>query len=276
MTNFNTERKNYSKITAQIAKNVVKRKILEIRTRGARAADELIDELIGKNKKKSKQSDFSPIEDKIVPIIEKNRVKWRNFIIEIVGRFDADALSTLGVNLIYGGLMTSSVGNVGWVSVITVDGSDQRKLTEILTNGRNRGNFVWILRGKEAFSPETLKICRYFPECAFLLAADRPIDRSALSGLKNILVLTKKGDIKGERSDLPYVLVGESDPIFCCRKEGSGGNSYTGLNSWPEPLMKFLEAPSFPICIDSLSAALDSVENLLSGGRSYRIPYYFA
>ena len=276
MANYSIERKNYSKFTAQIAKNVVKKKILEIRTRGARAADDLIDELIGKNKKGSKSSEFSPIKDKIIPIIEKNRAKWRNFIIEIAGRFDADALSVLGVNLIYGGLLTSSAGNVGWASVITVDNPDQRKLTEILANGRNRGNLVWILRGKETFSPETLKICRYFPECAFALVGDSAIDPMALSGLKNILILIKKGDKKCEKMNFPYILAGENDPIFDYRKEGSGNKSSLDLNSLPLSLIKFLEAPSFPICIDSLSEALGSVENLLSGGRRANIPYYFA
>ena len=270
MTNFNIERKNYSKLTAQIARNMVKKKILEIRTRGARAADELIDDFVQKKQKNNKKPSFT---DEIVPIIERNRAKWRNFIIEIAGRFDAEALATVGVNFIYGGLLTSSVGNVGWASVVTVQSGDAGRLAEILTRGRNRGSFVWILRGNNAFSPETLKTLRYFPEYAFLLVADRKIDEREVAGAKNILFLIKNGEKSIQKCNIPYVLVGENDPIFNFSGQGSGKRA-SGIS--PREAMRFLESPTFPVTIDSFSDSLDSVECLISGGREGHIPYYFA
>ena len=280
MANYSFERKNYSKFTAQIAKNVAKKKILEIRTRGARAADEIIDDLLKKaqdgGQKGSKTAQNSVFGDKMLSIIEKNRAKWRNFIIELAGRFDPDALSVFGVNLIYGGIMTSSVGSSGWASVITVDSSDQRKLVEKISQGRNRGNLVWVLRGREAFSQETLKSCRYFPECAFVFVNNGNVDVSALSGHKNILIVLKNGDKKEEtelaRRGIPYLFASSDDDIFNTKEKGRGAKSFSLSSS----LMSFLESPAFPIFIDDLSGGLNSVENLLSGGKSNSIPYYFA
>ena len=46
--NNESERRNYSKLTAQIARSTVKKKILDIRSRGTDAANELIDEFVKK------------------------------------------------------------------------------------------------------------------------------------------------------------------------------------------------------------------------------------
>ncbi len=269
MANYSVERKNYNKFTAQISKNVVKKKIIEIRTRGARAADELIDDLIEKAKKESKNPQNSLLGRTLGSIIEKNRVKWRNFIIELAGRFDPDSLAIFGVNLIYGGILTSSAGNSGWASVISLDRGEQGKLSEFISKGRNRGSLVWILRGREAFSPETIKTCRYFPECAFVLASEGDFDASVLSNSKNILVLLKKGDQKGEKE-----LLGRGIPyIFADMNEKGRGEIYSSL---PPSLYGFLEAPRFPIVIENLSDGLNSIEYLLSGGKNKTLPYYFA
>ena len=276
MTNFNIERKSYSKITAQIAKNVVKKKILEIRTRGARAADEIIDDLLEKAQNGTKKTQISALGDKMLSAVEKNRAKWRNFIIELAGRFDPESLSTFGVNLIYGGIMTSSVGNVSWASVITIDGSDQRKLVERISQGRGKGNLVWILRGKEAFSSETLKSLKYFPECAFMLVSNGRIDHSAFAGLKNILIILKNGDrseeLELQRRGTPYLFAPESDDVFVTTKEkGRGAQSFSSST-----LMSYIEAPIFPIVINDLLGGLNLIENQLSGGKSHSIPHYFA
>ena len=276
MTNFNIERKSYSKLTAQIAKNMVKKKILEIRTRGARAVDEMIDEILEKAQNGTKKAQNSVFGDKILSAVEKNRAKWRNFIIELAGRFEPDTLSTFGVNLIYGGIMTLSVGNTSWASVITIDGSDQRTLVERLSQGRSKGNLVWILRGKGTFSSETLKSLKYFPECAFMLVNNGRIDHSALSGLKNILIILKSGE-KGEETELqrrgiPYLFAPESDDIFVTTKEkGRGVQSFSSSS-----FMSFIEAPIFPIVINDLLSGLNLIENQLSGGKSHSIPHYFA
>ena len=269
MANYSIERKNYNKFTAQIAKNVVKKKILEIRTRGAQAADELIDDLIEKTEKDSKSSQNLLLGRKISAIIEKNRPKWRNFIIELAGRFDPDSLAVFGVNLIYGGILTASAGNSGWASVVSLGCGEQRKLSEIVSKGKNRGSLVWILEGREAFSSETVKTLRYFPECAFVLASDGIFDASALSGAKNILILLKKGDQKGEKE-----LLGRGIPyIFADAGEKGRGEIYSSL---PPSLYSFLESPRFPIVIENLYEGLNSIEYLLSGGKNKSIPYYFA
>ena len=276
MANYSIERKSYNKLTAQIARNVARKKILEIRSRGAQAADELIDDLLEKSAKNPKSAQKSPLKDQIKFIIERNRVKWRNFIIEIAGRFDAEWLSTVGVALIYGGIITSSLGNEAWASVVSIEQKDLRALTETVSKGRNRGSMVWILRGEEVFSPEIIKVCRYFPECVFVLAAGREFDASALSGVKNTLVLLPKGDQKSEkellRQGTPYIFADRSDPIFDTRRKGSGEI----LSTLPPSLMSFLEAPRFPIFIEDMSCGLNSVEFLLSGGKNKSIPYYFA
>ena len=273
MANYGIERKNYSKITAQIAKNVVRKKILEIRSRGARAADELIDDLIEKHQKSPKRSFLG---EKAIPIVERSRSRWRNFIIELSGRFDADVIATLGVNLIYGGIMTTSAGNSGWASVLSAESADARAMTEIISKGRNRGNLVWLIRGKEAFSPEIVKSYRYFPECAFVLARSREESLSTLSGAKNTLVLLKKGDQRGEKEllglGIPYISVDGSDPIFDPRGKGRE-SSFSFL---PPSLLSFLENPGLPITVEGLSDGLNAVENLLSEGKSRSVPYYFA
>lgn len=280
MANYSFERKNYSKITAQIAKNVVKKKILEIRSRGARAVDEIIDDLIKKaqenGQKGAKKAQNPLLSDNFMSIIEKNRAKWRNFIIEVAGRLDPDALSTFGVNLIYGGILTSSVGNRDWASVMTIEGLGQQKLVEKLSQGRNRGNLVWILRGREAFSPEALKSCRYFPECAFIFVNNGNIDVSVLSGHKNILIILKNSDKSAEneliRRGIPYIFVSDDDNIFNTKEKGRGSKGFAASYS----LMSLIEAPSYPIMINDLSGGLNFVENLLSEGKSSAIPYYFA
>ena len=212
MANYSIERKSYSSLTARVAKNAVRKKISEIRLRGAQAADELMDELLIKSSKNPRNS---PLMSRIVSLIDKNRPKWRNFIIELAGRFDAERLSVFGVNLIYGGILTSSTGDTGWASLVHMDNISSDKLYEIVTKGRNRGNLVWILKGRGAFSPETVKICRYFPECAFVLTDSGDMNAVPLSEAKNILVLLQKGNVKGEkellRSGIPYIFANLSD-----------------------------------------------------------------
>ena len=278
MANYGAERKNYSKFTAQIIKNTVRKKLLEIRSRGARAADELIDELIERHQKSSrspKNSKKSFLGDKAASIIGENRVKWRNFMVELSGWFDAENLSVLGVNLIYGGIMTSSAGSSGWASVVSAEASGKRDLSEIISEGRSRGNLAWIIRGSEAFSPETIKICRCFPECAFILADGAGKSLPALSGTKNILVLLKNGDQRNEkeliRQGIPYIFADGGDPIF----DPKGKGREASLSSLTPSLTAFLESPRLPIVIESFSELLNTVENILSEGKSRSVPYYF-
>ncbi len=276
MANYSIERKNYNKLTAQIARNVIKKKILEIRTRGATAVDELIDDLWEKSVKSQKSPQNRFVNSKITPLIEKNRSKWRNFIIELAGRFDADCLSVLGVDLIYGGIMTSSAGNTAWASVVSVEHKSPRAFAEIISKGRNRGTMVWILRGREAFSSETLRTCKYFPDCAFVLASNQDFNATVFWGAKNVLVLLKKEDKNAEkellRQGIPYIFADGNDPIFDVRGKGSG----VILPSLPPALTSFIESPRLPITIDNPTICLNSVEYLLSNGKSSTIPYYFA
>ena len=174
-----TNRKPYSKLTAQIAKNTVKKQISAIKSGGAKATDAFIDQFIETNGKKSQNAFESenPLMSEFLTIVRKNRAKWRNFIIELVGRFDADALATVGVGLVYGGVITSSVGDAGWVSEIILDEKTReisadriKKISDIISQGRNRGCFVWIIKGKGTYSPELLRLYRYNPDCVFFVA----------------------------------------------------------------------------------------------------------
>ena len=276
--NNESERRNYSKLTAQIARSTVKKKILDIRSRGTDAANELIDEFVKKESRSTKQTQFSVIEDKIVPIIEQNRSKWRNFVIECSKSFDPERLATLGVNLIYGGLLTASANNAGWASIVDINKKGREEsLSRLLSLGKSQGNFVWILRGEEAFSPEIARICRSFADFAFMLVCDRQISTESLSGLKNALILIKSGNKKSEnevlRAKIPYILVGEADRLFDRSQEGRGSSYNSGAL---RPLTDFLESPRCPIPVESLSDVLDSIENLLSAGNNSQIPHYFA
>ena len=272
MDNYYTERKNYSKFTAQMARNVVKKKILDIKSRGARAADELIDDLINKAHKSPKSAASDGFARDVAVIIEKNRSKWRNFIIELSGRFEADRLAAIGVNLIYGGLLTSSVGESGWASTIHVEGANSDKLYEIISKGRNRGNFVWILTTKGGLSEDILKTCRYFPECAFILADSRVNYDNAALDSKNIAFLLKAGDQNGEKEllkrGIPYIFTGSTE----CSEKGRA-ETFSAMRS---SLFSFLEAPRLPIVISDLAKSLDSMEYLLSNGKNRAVPHYFA
>jgi len=288
-----TNRKPYNKLTAQIARNTVKKHMMSIKSGGARAADELMDQFLGKNgggqRKNHGSKEKGEFESKILPLIERNRGKWRNFIIELVGSFDIDSLSTVGVGTVYGGMMTASVGNAGWASELIFDGKNRdltseriKKASELISAGRNRGSMVWIIRGKGTFSREMLRLYRYYPECVFFLAENRETgskswentDKKELLSSKNI-VFVLSGTDQGEISliaplGIPYVI----DPsLKGSTDHRSEGKASTGTGYYRE-LLGFIEAPAFPLTINGLSEAADVVETLLSDGKSRKIPRY--
>ena len=94
------ERKNYSRFVAQAAKNTVKKKLMEIRRSGARAADEIIDFLLKSGDKSHtagvKRTNAFDFAETIRSEIEMNRSKWRNFLIELATRFDPEILASFG------------------------------------------------------------------------------------------------------------------------------------------------------------------------------------
>jgi hypothetical protein len=288
-----SDRKLYSKLTAQIAKNTVRKHVAAIKKGGARAADELIDQFIGttaENQRKTRNSkELSAFQSKFIPVIERNRGKWRNFIIELAGRFDIDSLSTVGVGIIYGGIMTASVGNAGWASELIIDNKSgepdaerTKKASDLISLGRNRGGMVWIVRGKGTYSPEMLRVYRYYPECTFFLIEEREdrsrsfenTDKKELFGAKNIIFVLSGAD-QAEYTliasmGIPYVV----DPSLKGNTSRASGAQLSVGREYEGEIMRFFESPSFPLTINRISEAANIVENLLSEGKSRQIPRY--
>ena len=285
-------RKSYNKLTAQFAQNAVRKKIIEIKRGGARAADELIDQITGdltKNGRKTgREARGSFAESRLLSHISKNRGKWRNFIIEAAASVDVDTLSTFGVNFVYGGLMTSSTGGIGWASLLditckngSISADRARKISETIFSGKSRGCMVWIVKGSGGLTPEMLRIYRYHPECAFILCdfehkgEDKTIgsDFEQLLKLKNIALLADERDSaemsnKLRRAGLLYMLGHLSvDNIISSAGKGSAV-------SIPKELSSFLESPSFPLRVGNIFEHANTIEALLSEGKSRVIPSY--
>jgi hypothetical protein len=180
--------------------------------------------------------------------------------------------------------LTSSADNVGWASTVDIDKRESgEELFKIFSRGKGRGNFVWILKGSEAFSSDTVRVCRSFPDFAFIFVYDEYAALNSPPDLKNALILIKNGDKKREsevlRAKIPYILLGEHDPLFdhSGEKGRVKGPSSPSVSSFSlRHLMKFLESPSHPIAIECFSEVLDMLEDLLSSGKSLHIPRYFA
>ena len=283
-------RKPYSKLTAQIAKNTIKKHLYSIRTGGARAADDLIDQFIGKGDQNHRNShiqrEMSAFEREYRPMIEKNRGKWRNFIIELSGRFDPEALATVGVGIVYGGIMTSSVGNVGWAAEIDlgdkfteIPAEKIKKVSETISAGRNRGCMIWIMKGKGTYSSEMLRLYRYNPDCVFFLADSeedrvrsmKGTEKNELLGAKNIVLVLSGKDRNTisyvDTTGIPYVL----DPSM---NDGKSHSVATPMRGYDRELIGFFDSPTFPLSINGISEAADVVEKLLSEGKSRQIPRY--
>lgn len=305
------ERKNYSRFIAQAAKNIVKKKLVEIRHGGARAADELIDQLLSKSGENSgstyKKSSQAGLEALVRSELDKDRGKWRNFIIEAAMRFDADALACFGVNFVYGGLITSSAGNTGWAAIVDADARPQdpssllaekasqrstiqrrsRALSELVSRGRARGTMVWIIEGKGLFSAEMLKTYRFEPDIAFILLEKcdkngvwaNNIPFNEIFGLKNVLTVIPENESsfisEYSRREMLYAVsssakwgrVGNSNNFSCSICDITHGRL-------PDELMSFIKNPSFPICADGIFELFNTVECILSGEKSKKIPEY--
>ena len=301
---FLPERRNYSRFVSQAAKNTVKKKLMEIRRSGARAADEIIDALL-KNGEKSHVADAKhpktmDIAEMVKPEIEKHRGKWRNFLIELATRVAPEFLASFGVNFIYGGILTSSYANVGWTSLLKLDGEKsslsgavngsirgassgekQRKASEILSRGRAKGSMIWIVEGSGTFSSEMLNLYRYEPEIAFILMGNT--DKSdvleafgELSRLKNVLTVIDENDTdiisKWSRSGMLYAvcsgdLGGREEKCGDSIKDISTGKISNILRS-------FMENPTFPLRADGIFTLFNYIEALLSGGASNKLPEY--
>lgn len=306
------ERKGYNRLVAQTAKNIVKKKLIEIRRGGARAADDFLDQMLNKNEsnrgttKKSAILGGFDIESFARAELDKNRGKWRNFIIEAATRFDPDALACFGVNFIYGGLMTASVGNIGWASVIkmgenahnsshapfsaptSVGGGQNagRAVSEYISRGRARGNMVWIIEGKGLFSSEMLKTYRFAPDIAFILLEKgdknsiwcKEIPFEELSQLKNILTVIPDTEVavisEFNRRGMLYAL--SSAERY--RREGNKGAIFVDITheSLSNIFEGFIRNPTFPIRSDRIFELFNGIEQLLSGGKSDKLPEYRA
>ena len=310
MTNANSgiERKSYNRFVAQTAKNIVKKRFLEIRRGGARAADEIIDQLLNKNGKNkthgTNAQELNELERIARAEIEKDRGKWRNFIIEAAMRFDIEALACFGVNFIYGGLLTSSVGNVGWASVIEIEtnadlpqdhsanaankgggvSNRARIISETVSRGRSRGNMVWILKGRGLYDPDMLKIYRFEPDIAFILL-EEPDKNGIRRGTASF------DDLSRLKNVLSVIPASESDFISNCgsrgiiyavssvnktQTEGKGELFSVDLSRGRLPIAieGFIKHPSFPIIADGMIPLFNCIEYILSSGRSKQIPVH--
>jgi hypothetical protein len=301
--NSSFTRKGYSKLAAQIAKGAVKKKILTINHSGARAADEILDGIMENHKKTSDFNGFdggrsentSYLELTAKRCIERNRAKWRNFLIELVSRFDHDAISCFGVNFVYGGLLTASVSNIGWASVIEIGANREgaaKIALETVMKGKARGNMVWIIKGRELLSPEMRKIYLFNPECAFILNfcpsddgdLSQMIGSADLSKLKNILILIPescKRSLSCMQNHRTLYAVTKDCPGSCALtgfSKGEGDRIRNGEGSvrseLPRGVWSFLESPSLPIYADGMEDLFDDIENFISGGKSRRMPRY--
>jgi hypothetical protein len=222
-------------------------------------------------------------------------------MVEAAVRCDPDALACFGTNLIYGGLMTSSYGGVAFASLLKLEGARRsasgheafsekessteigrsREISGLLSRGRMQGNMVWVISGREAFSPQMLKNYRYEPEIAFILMGNNEkssiIDAfSELSRLKNVLTVLDERDTelisKWSKSGMLYAISGSAS----CNRAGNSGNflSPLDLNNIPSGLEDLIKDPSFPIRADGILPFFNAVESILSGGVRKCIPEY--
>ena len=202
--------------------------------------------------------------------------------------------------------MTASVGNIGWASVIKIGenahnsshapfsattsvGGGQnagRAVSEYISRGRVRGNMVWIIEGKGLFSSEMLKTYRFAPDIAFILLEKgdkngiwcKEIPFEELSQLKNILTVIPDTEVavisEFNRRGMLYAL--SSAERY--RREGNKGAISVDITheSLPNIFEGFIRNPAFPLRADRIFELFNGIEQLLSGGKSDKLPEYRA
>ena len=193
--------------------------------------------------------------------------------------------------------MTSSYGGAAFASLLKLEGDCRsvpgygaessaeidrsREISGLLSGGRMRGNMVWVISGREAFSPRMLKNYRYEPEIAFILMGDKEKNGvfdafSELSRLKNVLTVLDERDTelisKWSKSGMLYAISGSAS----CNRAGNWENflGTLDLNNIPSGLEDLIKDPSFPIRADGILPFFNAVESVLSGGARKYIPEY--
>lgn len=196
------KRKTYSRFTAQIIRNSVRKKISNVKIKGKSGAEELLAAFLSPHK--ASHSNSSGLEDKIGEIIEKNKHKWCDFIVNVAKSFDSEALTIFGTNLIYGGMVTETLGGTSWSSLLEVNEQTNKRISsvaELISGAQSRRSFVWIVKGKGGILPNLTNVYASFPDSAFMIAlpeGDLDSVRSTatlqrLKSTKNILILVDRG-----------------------------------------------------------------------------------
>ena len=286
----------YNRLTSQIIKSNVKKRILDIRKRNSGAVNELLNDLERSLLKKSNShipcGDIN-LNDLILRLLQTNRKDWENFILNLASSALPDTLSVFGTNLIYGGYLTETLNNTPRCSF--VDLSDVKspdlllQLQKSLKNDLYEGRRVCIIVGCELLSENLLKIYHIFSETAFILI-DRTPKRHAVQGIFNVLYIPESKGDSNFFSPLNSILNGIAQVEPCSDiysrsissfgrqnlSAGKGavdkisGASHISYQNSISALFKFLSTPQFPIKsnINEFYNAICYIESFISNGNN--------
>lgn len=217
---------------------------------------------------------------KLLSLIESRRDVWRSFLFRVAETFDPTALATVGVGLVYGGMMTAPSDNSSHISVYTLGKAELSvsvaQMADTLLSAGDRGKLVWIIRGRGAASKPALEVYSRLADCTFLLAeAVAPVGEPPTNV---VYLLPKEGSSSVEKrllaSGVPYVLTDADDPVFSTAPKGRSPDCV------PSQLLASLEAllisPRLPLTVSGLSELLDCLEISLPYGDGRGVGFYFS
>ena len=188
-------------------------------------------------------------------------------MVSLAEKCDSAALSVFGTNLLYGGLMTSTLNNsprcrfADYTSKLTQN--DISALQNAIKSDLKEGRRICIIRGSSLLSDNLINLYRYFSDTAFILI-DKEASRPINYGIYNVLYISESNkDITSMTPNSP-LLYGIVNLL-------SGNFDTKSINACDiSSLFSFLSAPSLPIRCNSSDFynAVCQIENLLSEGKN--------
>lgn len=226
-------------------------------------------------------------------MLNVDRAKWTHLFCELAQKYSSDAISCFGTNLIYGGFMTETAGNcqrISFIDIRTPVSPDKlNKLREALRKDLSLDRRVCVIKGDGLFTPEMLRIYRYFAETAFIavdISKNNPSIKLSEQGITNVMLVTPSinndncfGTLAGIIS-ISELSPQPRDTASHTVREGKSGVRLTYGGSYPfseqsSRLFSFLSSPSLPLRLsfDEFYTLICELEGLLSGGQN-RAPSY--
>ena len=178
-------RSKYNRLTAQIIKNSIKKRIFDVKRRKNGAIEELLSQLEEKMLKSNGE-----MGDLILKIISLNRKALEKFVLDLAFNSDTESLACFFTNLVYGGFLTETLNNSPVSRYIELENSlspdGYNELYGVLKNDTREGRRVCIIRGDGLLNENMIKLYRYFGETAFILIDKNQLTRS-YQGIYNVL-----------------------------------------------------------------------------------------